>query len=262
MIFETRRRRSRRELTAEGYRPAWREIAAEQVPQWDLLDEKSRMALEDRALDLLATKKWEAAHGFTLSEEILVTVASQAALLVLGLPADALREVQAVIVHPTTVVLTGPRTVVPGLVSDGPMRIGGQARYAGPVVIVWDEVLADARRPGNGRCVVLHEMAHKLDMLDGLVDGTPPLDDREQLDRWVEVCTDVFQQVQRGEADPVLRPYAGVNPGEFFAVATEAFFDASLALRDAYPDLYAVLADYYRQDPARRADSAHERPSP
>jgi Mlc titration factor MtfA (ptsG expression regulator) len=102
---------------------------------------------------------------------------------------------------------------------------------------------------------VFHEFAHKLDMLDGTVDGTPPLATREQLTRWVEVCTRVYEQVVVGEAGRTLRSYAGVNPGEFFAVATETFFDDPLGLRAEHPDLYGVLADFYRQDPAKRLES-------
>jgi hypothetical protein len=100
--------------------------------------------------------------------------------------------------------------------------------------------------------VVFHEFAHQLDMLNGTVNGTPPLASREQFDRWVEVCTRVYQQVRAGTAGESINPYAGVNVGEFFAVATEVFFDDPHGLQRDHRDLYDVLAAFYRQDPARR----------
>jgi Mlc titration factor MtfA (ptsG expression regulator) len=132
------------------------------------------------------------------------------------------------------------------------MPILGLASYGGPIIIVWDEALAAARHPGRGHNVVFHEFAHKLDMLDGNIDGTPPLATQEQFDRWVAVCTEVYRQVVEGTAGDSLEPYAGVNPAEFFAVATEVFFDDPEPLRNEHPDLYGVLVDYYRQDPALR----------
>lgn len=253
MRLETRRHRLRRELSEAGFRPEWREVVAERMAHWTLLDGGERDRLEALSLALMVDKRWEAAHGFEMSDEIMVTIAAQAALLQLGLADDAYRGVKTVIVHPTTLVLTGEHSQVPGLASDAPMPILGQAQYDGPVMIVWDAVLEAARHPERGHNVVYHEFAHKLDMLDGTVDGTPPLESREQLDRWVAVCTAVYEKVQRGAGSGAIGDYAGVNPAEFFAVATEAFFDNSVRLRRDEPDLYGVLVDFYRQDPAGRA---------
>ncbi|MCA8967781.1 MAG: zinc-dependent peptidase, partial [Planctomycetes bacterium] len=202
-------------------------------------------------------KRWEAARGFELTDEIVAVIASQAALLVLELAPDAYRNVGSIIVHPTTVVATGQRSVAPGLVTDEPMELLGQAVHDGPVLIVWDAVLAAARHPERGHNVVFHEFAHKLDMLSGTSDGTPPLATREELAAWVRVCTDAYRRVVAGGGPevgerPVLRPYAGVNPAEFFAVATEAFFDVPRALVDHEPSLYRVLSCFYRQDPVAR----------
>ncbi len=252
MIFETRRHRMRRERYEAGFLPEWRDLLATKVGHWNLLSADEQVRLEGLTLALIAEKTWEAANGFELTDEMMVIIAAQAALLVLGLPDDSFRGVGSILVHPTTVVMTGPRSQVSGLVSDDPMRILGQASFQGPVVIVWDTARSEARHPGRGHNVVFHEFAHKLDMLDGTVDGTPPLADQAQFDTWVRVCTEVYERVVVGEGGRTLRAYAGVNPGEFFAVATEVFFDAPLSLRGEHPDLYTVLVDFYRQDPARR----------
>ena len=97
----------------------------------------------------------------------------------------------------------------------------------------------------------MHEFAHQLDMLDGVIDGTPPIPDREQRDHFVSACTDVYERLRRRD-DPVIRDYAATDPGEFFAVVTETFFTKGLALRDEHPALYAVLREFYGQDPAAR----------
>jgi len=250
--FETRRHRMRRERYEAGFLPEWRDLLAEKVGHWRHLDDTERDRLEGLALELIAEKAWEAAHGFDLTDEMMVVISAQAALLLLGLPDDSYRGVHAIVVHPTTVVMTGPHSQVAGLVSDDPMPILGQAVEHGPVIIVWDTALDEARHPGRGHNVVFHEFAHKLDMLDGTVDGTPPLASPEQYDRWISVCTATYERVVEGHGGRSLREYAGVNPGEFFAVATEAFYDAPVVLRAEHPDLYDVLAGFYRQDPAAR----------
>jgi hypothetical protein len=120
------------------------------------------------------------------------------------------------------------------------------------VIIAWDAARADARHPERGHNVVFHEFAHKLDMLNDLIDGTPPLPDAAARRRWHEVCTAEYELLRSGMGDDLLRDYGAVNPGEFFAVATEVFFDLPGEMRARKPALYSVLRDFYRQDPAQR----------
>ena len=247
-------RRDRAPRPERGFLPEWRGILAVRVRHWGRLSDDERSRLEDVAHGLMLHKGWEASRGFELTDEMVVTIAGQAALLVLELPDDSYRRVRNILVHPSTVILRGEHSHVPGIVSDDPTPVLGEAHYDGQVLIAWDAALRDTRRPGSGHNVVLHEFAHQLDMIDGTVDGTPPLESRDQYERWVRVCTDVYDRVAAGVGGSVLDEYAGVNPGEFFAVATEVFFDAPLALRDEHPDLYEVLSDYYRQDTAARAE--------
>ncbi|MBS1836629.1 MAG: zinc-dependent peptidase, partial [Actinobacteria bacterium] len=176
MLFRTKRRRRRRELFDAGFTDAWRELCAARFAWWDDLGAGERNRLEAVALGLIAGADWEPANGFTLTEEMQVLIAVQAALLAANLPyEDPYQDVHAIVVHPTTVVLRGEHSQVDGLVSDDPMPILGQAEYHGPVLVAWDEVADDVVHHGDGRNVVFHEFAHKLDMLDGTVDGTPPM---------------------------------------------------------------------------------------
>lgn len=250
MLFETRRHRLRRERLEAGFPDEWRDLCERRFRWWGALSAPERERLEQLTLRMVVDTTWEAARDFTLTDEILVTISAQACLLLLGLPYGGYSRVRSVIVHPTTLVVTGEHSQVPGIVSDSPMPVLGQAVDRGPVLVAWDEVLDDARHPGRSTNVVFHEFAHQLDMLDGTTDGTPVITDPDEYRRWVDVCTRTYREVEAGGGGRSLRPYAGVNPGEFFAVATEAFFDGPRTLRSEHPELYGVLADFYRQDPA------------
>jgi Mlc titration factor MtfA (ptsG expression regulator) len=137
-------------------------------------------------------------------------------------------------------------------VAEGDDPLIGEAIHRGPVVLAWDAVVQQALQPHRGENVVLHEFAHRLDMLDGLSDGTPPLADPQAFDRWVAACQASLRRLRSHAAPSVLRAYAETNPAEFFAVATEVFFTRGAALRDEDAALYGVLRDYYGQDPASR----------
>ena len=241
-----RRRRHRPALPA-----AWQSIAEHRLRHWEVLSQHERTALEERARVLL-TKRWEASHGFALTDEMQVTVALNAALLYLGRDDEPFPNVSSVVIHPATIVLRGERPgPFPGVKTDAPLPTLGHTSARGPVFIAWDAVERDLAAPQRGSNVILHEFAHKLDALDGLMDGTPKLDTEEQLRDWVAVCTAELAALRRGERS-VLRGYAATNPSEFFAVATEMFFGRPTDLLAAKPDLYRVLLGFYRQDTAAR----------
>ena len=238
----------------KGLPDDWTSIVDERVALWSVLDEGERETLEATSDWLLRHKHWEAAGGFALNDEITVTIAAQAALLVVGLSVDAYREVSAIIVYPTAMqsrgVYAGP---VRGTVVDGDIPVLGEAHdRRGPVLLAWDQARDAARNPGRGHNVVFHEFAHKIDMLDNIVDGTPPLEDRGDFARWIEVCTEAFEALRAGIDRPPLQPYGATNPAEFFAVATEAFFDVPIMLEHHEPNLYDVMRGFYKQDPAAR----------
>ena len=237
-----------------GLPERWPDIIEENVATWKVLDTDEREVLVATGDWLLRHKHWEASQGFSLTDEITVTIAAQAALLVLGLTVDEYREVRAVVVYPTAMqsrgFYAGP---VPGTVTDGVVPVLGEAHdRRGPVLLAWDQARDAARNPGRGHNVVYHEFAHKLDMLDDVVDGTPPIEQRVDLDRWVAVCTEAYEALRAGVERPPLQPYGATNPGEFFAVATEAFFDVPVELEQHEPNVYGVLRDFFRQDPAAR----------
>jgi Mlc titration factor MtfA (ptsG expression regulator) len=130
----------------------------------------------------------------------------------------------------------------------------GQAVYRGPVIFSWQDVIAEAPDPGCGYNVVLHEFAHQLDFLDNAINGTPPLDDRELQKRWRYVMTVAFEDHRRAlkrREETFFTEHAAENETEFFADATEAFYCRPEDMQDLYPEVYKLLAAYYRVDPAK-----------
>ncbi len=236
---------------APTFDPSWRPLLAEQFEHWGTLSPAELERMEVLIAAFLATNRFEAARGFELTEEVRVLIAAQASMLLLGLRIDEFPPISSIIVHPSTVRLNGSRNIGQGVHSSGTQLLAGQATYKDAVVLSWAATKRGAKRPQGGQNVVYHEFAHLLDMLDGVTDGTPPLEDDDARVRWVEVCTRAYDTV-RAEGSPVLRPYAGTNPAEFFAVATEVFFNRPHQLCEHEPELYAELRAFYGQDPAAR----------
>lgn len=230
-------------------------LVAGSLGEWAHLDGEERARLVADVETLLRTKHWEAARGFELTRAMRVTIAAHAALVTLGLGVEAYLHVKAIIVHPTTIVVRTPRPgPVPGTLDDSPVELLGEAHARqGPVLLAWDAVRREARWGArSGRNVVVHEFAHKLDLLDGMIDGTPPLADNAARARWAEVSTREYRPLRAGLPDPVLRDYGGTDPGEFFAVAAEVFFTRPVELQAEKPELYSLYRDYFGQDPAAR----------
>lgn len=229
-------------------------LTARWLAPWPTLTGDEQQYLLDLAHTLVHELRWEAANGFEVTDAMRVAVAAHAALLVVqfddGL--DSYHDVSSVIVHPSTIVRRGTKYVGDGMWTDDDDPVIGEAVHRGPVLVSWDAAAQQAREPWRGENVLLHEFAHRLDMLDGVSDGTPQLHDPAQLAEWVRVCTASLRTLRAHTEPSVLRNYAETNPAEFFAVATEVFFTRPTALRDENPDLYRVLRGYFRQDPANR----------
>lgn len=230
--------------------PAWEPVLIAGFDHWSLLGDGELQRMRMLVSRFFHQNDWEAARGMDLTDDVKVLISAQAAMLLLGLEIDEYFDVSSVIVHRSTVRLRGPRQGAAGTVTNGVQHLAGQATPQGPVVLAWNAVQRGATRPEGGQNVVYHEFAHRLDMLDGVTDGTPPLGSMEAARRWTEVCTAAFDRVRSG--DSVLRSYAATNPAEFFAVATEMFFNLPTELVTHEPALYDELRSFYCQDPAAR----------
>ena len=257
-MFNWLRKRRRRKILHTPFPQAWRDILSEMVTHYGYLDQQERFQLEQLIQIFVSEKKFEGCGGLELTDEIKIVIAAQACLLVLGLPSFQYVDLESVLVYPTTVTLPESRLGVFSqsweIVPDQ-QAIHGQAWLRGPVILVWDAVQRGTRHPKRGHNVVYHEFAHILDMRDGSADGTPELDSVRLYRQWVEVCTKEFfrlkKKVDRQEQS-LLDPYGAVHEAEFFAVATELFFELPQRMEHEYPQLYTVLKEYYRQDTAER----------
>jgi Mlc titration factor MtfA (ptsG expression regulator) len=157
-----------------------------------------------------------------------------------------------VLVYPTTFVARREETSDAGLVSHTTHEMLGESWSTGLVVFAWDEIMRSVARENTGQNVILHEFAHQLDQEDGSDNGAPVLRSRSDYASWSQVFAREFAELQRrasNQQESLLDPYGATNPAEFFAVATEAFFERSLELQTQHGELYEELRKYYRVNP-------------
>lgn len=237
----------------------WRELLNDQLAWWSWLGDKEQARMEDLIRVFLADKSFEGTRGFETTEQMRLIIAAQACLLILGLDYAYYDDVTSIIVSPTVVATTRPRRLDGGVMSDARSRLAGQALLHGPVLIVWDQARRQALHPERGHNVVFHEFAHKLDMRNGAADGVPPLS-KELATRWQPEMASLLTRLRAGGA-PSLNPYGATNPAELLAVATELFFSIPDTLLESEPRLYALLADFYHQDPAARMPGEQDEPA-
>jgi Mlc titration factor MtfA (ptsG expression regulator) len=248
----------RKKILAVPFPPDWEEILTTHVAHYQRLDGAERKQLHELIQVFIAEKNWEGCGGLVLTDEIRVTISAQACLMILALPHDLYRNVKSIFIYPSTVVTPERKLGVfesARAPTPASMPILGEAILGGPVILVWDNIKQTARHPETGHNVVYHEFAHKLDMLDGQADGTPPLENRDQYQKWIDTCSKEFLRLQADtqQGRPTfLDSYGATNEAEFFAVITEQFFDRPAPLQKNLPDLYRVLSAFYHQDPAQK----------
>jgi MtfA peptidase len=265
-MFDWSKKHRRRGIVAQPFPNDWEEYLDANVGIFSFLPPPEQTRLRDDLRIFAAEKDWEGCHGLEIDDEIKVTIAAQACILALGVEDGYYFDhVKTILVYPAAF-LHSPRFQSPYGVVNEDLALSGQAWYSGPVVLSWEEALWDGRHPGAGRNVVLHEFAHQLDALDGEMGGTPPLGGMGAQRRWTRVVDVEFHRlvdrVKRGEAT-LLDRYGASSRAEFFTVATECFFTQPGQLRDRHRELYAILRDFYHQDPAawRQAEDGRRRDS-
>ncbi|MBI3840011.1 MAG: zinc-dependent peptidase [Planctomycetia bacterium] len=244
----------RKKILATPFPSDWLAHLKQNVVAYDHLTPREQAKLRDDLRVFIAEKNWEGCAGLELTDEMKVTIAGQACLMALGLEGDPFACVLSILVYPTGYAVPQEHWYEGWSIAEEAARLG-ESWYRGPVILSWADVRRDARHPGEGQNLVWHEFAHQLDMLDRSTNGTPPLADREQRRRWHDVMTSEYEQLVTDEREgraTLLDTYGATNEAEFFAVATECFFDCPILLRSQHPKLYELLGEYYRQDPAAR----------
>jgi len=249
--FFKSRRRAR--LRALAFPADWQRIVDRNVAVFRRLPPEDQRELLGHTQVLLAEKHFEGCGGLQLTDEIRVTIAAGASVLLLHRDTDYYPRLTSILVYPGTYVVREERPIGGGIwADDDEARLGHTAPQLGALILAWDAVLRGARSADDGDNVVFHEFAHQLDFEDDNVDGTPPLDSRLYR-TWASVLTPEYEALRHAResgAPTLINQYGAKNPAEFFAVITELFFERPRELRDRHAALYEELRSFYCQDPA------------
>lgn len=241
------RRRRRRQLLNAPFPAAWEAVLQKHLRPYGAMPEELRRQVRGIVQVLMAEKRFEGCGGLEVTEEMRVTILGQAAMLLLNRPTRFYPRLVTIYVYPGSYV--APSREFDGLVvtEEESVRLGESWQH-GPVVLAWEDVLRDVRGARRGHNVVLHEFAHQLDQEDGEADGTPILDSSDAYPAWAQVMEAEFERLQEGGRSVIAR-YGAEDPAEFFAAATEAFFEKTELLQAHHRTLYEALKGYYKVDP-------------
>jgi MtfA peptidase len=248
--WRLRRARRRQKQRALPMEPEWIAILEKNVKIYRRLPPALQAELQGHIQVFSQEKIFEGCGGLELTDEIKVTIAAQACLLLLNRQTNYYPKLTSILIYPSTYIVKNERDET-GIVIDKQLHLG-ESWQTGMVVLAWDEVLGGALNPEDGHNVVFHEFAHQLDQEDGEADGTPVLEKRSQYLSWARVLSSEFSSLQKKafkHLETVLDAYGATDPSEFFAVATEAFFEKSEKMRLKHPALYDELKSYYKVDP-------------
>ena len=249
---ELLRRWRRLRLMVRPFPPAWEEILHEHVALYRHLPAPLKEQLHADIHVFLDEKRFEGCGGLKLTDEMRVVIAGEACMLLLNRKSHFFRKLKTILVYPTAYEAKSYTAVGTGYIEGTSARLG-ESSVGGTLVLAWDHAEADAENGADGHNVVLHEFAHQLDQEDGTANGAPILASRTRYADWARVLgheyAELCDQLEHHRRT-VLDPYGATNPAEFFAVATETFFEKPEKLRRKEPELYDQLAQYYQVDPA------------
>ncbi len=254
MVFSLFRSRRRRNLQQADYPPGVENLMLGNVKHARVMPPEMREKLDRITKVFVAEKNWEGLEGLTVTDEMRYTIAAQVAVLALGVSPDYFFDgVRSVLIFPKMIVRRNRRSTRDGfLVTEEDQHLLGEALHGGPIALSWRDVLHGTRQH-CGHNVVLHEFAHYLDGLDGVFDGQPLLPGKQESEHWKSVVKREYNRLvsaSQHQQATLLDQYGATHPSEFFAVATECFFELPLELRKMHPELYGILQSFYGQDPA------------
>lgn len=244
----TRQRRAR--LRALPFPAAWRRILRHRVPAVAHLPADLQRALKGHIQVFLAEKAIVGCQGQVIDDEVRVSIAAQACLLLLGQATPAYYpRLKRVLVYPDAFRVQYERPMGDGTVQVQPRALAGESWVQGQVILSWAQVKTGAADPADGQNVVLHEFAHQIDQDSGHADGRPWQATQAGRRRWNAVMGATFEQLQQ-RPSVLIDAYAASDPAEFFAVVTEVFFEQPQALLAEAPEVYRELVGLYRVDPS------------
>jgi hypothetical protein len=223
------------------------------MPYFKKMPSHLQLQLKRHIQVFLSEKKFIGFNGIQISDEIRVTIAAQACLLLLNRKTDYYPKLTTILVYPRAFVKKHQVTNPDGVQFTQNSALAGESWGYGNIVLSWQDTLDGAYLPDDGHNVVIHEFAHQLDQENGSANGAPILGKHLNYDSWADVFSTQFKTLQRQAqtgGDSIFDYYGATNPAEFFAVASEVFFEKSQQLRHEHPKLYEQLSQYYRVDPS------------
>jgi MtfA peptidase len=244
--------RRRKKVRSRPFPEAWREILERRVPYVRRLPRDLRRQLEQHVQVFIAEKSFVGCDGLEISDEVRVTIAAQACLLILNRRTDYYASLTQILVYPGAFIIERLRSEPSGVLQEQRQALSGESWTHGQVVISWEDALEGAAIVDDGRNVVIHEFAHQLDQQKGYANGAPWLGRRDRYARWSRVMMEEFVRLQQQAAtqQPSLISYYGAsNPAEFFAVVSEVFFEQPREMAAMHPALYDELRNLYQVDP-------------
>lgn len=248
------KKRRRNRLVAEPFSAEWLEIIERNVPYYRLLPEADQKELRRHIRIFIGEKRFEGCGGQKITDEIKVTIAAQACVLLLHRRTDYYPGLKSILVYPRSYVAPRVPKYVGGILVEGPDVRLGESWRRGSVVLSWDNVRRSSADIHDGHNVVFHEFAHQLDSSGARGDSTPVIQDHSTYIAWARILQKDYEKLRsdvRRNIETFLDEYGAVNPAEFFAVATEYFFEKPKELQELHPDLYQELKNFYQQDPAK-----------
>ncbi len=242
----------RRQLVAQALLPEFASILQRMVPLYRRMPTDLRQQLHGYVNVFLHDKHFVGCGGLEVTNEMRITIAGNACLLLLNRHTNHFPGFQSILIYPDTYVAKQV-TMDGDIVIHHDSSRAGESWQAGPLVLSWADVLRGIADPADGHNVVLHEFAHKLDEQNGIVDGLPILRSTDDYAAWTKVLAREFanliERVERRK-NRVIDSYGATSPPEFFAVATESFFERGALMNKKLPDLYRQLQQFYGVDPA------------
>ncbi len=232
--------------------PQWEAIVNRRVSYYHCLPADEQDDLRAFIQVFLDEKPFEGCGGLEITDEIRITIAGYACILLLGGQSDMYPKLRTILVYPHAYLAPQYGRQPDGTVSEGLQPRIGESWSFGNIVLSWDDVLRDASHPQRGRNVVFHEFAHQLDAESGAARGAPILPASARYADWAKVLGNEYEALihsMEHDKPSLLDKYGATSPAEFFAVATECFFLRSAELKSRHPELYEQLKLYYRQDP-------------
>ena len=253
VIFSLLKEQRRRRLRTRPFPNEWLALIQRHVVFFRRLSASDRAELLGHVQVFLAEKRFEGCGGFAITDEVRVTIAAQACLLLLHRKTDYFPGLLTILVYPLTYMVEEKRQIGEHLWEEGIVsRLGETGRRMGSLVLSWGAVKHGAADLSDGKNVVFHEFAHQLDFENQAADGVPGLATPEQQLAWADVMRSEFVSLRAADETGIptlLNTYGATNPAEFFAVSVEAFFEQPRALRSRHPKLYAEFQKYFQQDP-------------